>query len=193
MPDERNPSTPSSSKTFRIQVEKSGKSSAEESRGKSASSSTSIPRSVQQSQALSSHDIGSLGQQPAETSIQNATSAISITRDLWRAAFETLPEEQMSALVSPPESQSSRSSPTCLVDEVISLTRDKCAQYEAGGWHLKRTKGEDFNVRDKAKSLICSALILKDLVDAGLKFDASGYGALVWSVVSFGLQVCENG
>ena len=29
----------------------------------------------------------------------------------------------------------------------------------------------------------------KSLVDAGLKFDTSGYGAIAWSALSFGLQI----
>jgi hypothetical protein len=33
----------------------------------------------------------------------------------------------------------------------------------------------------------------KSLVDAGLKFDTSGYGAIAWSVLSFGLQIAING
>jgi hypothetical protein len=69
------------------------------------------------------------------------------------------------------------------------LTTEKCAQYEAGGWHIERKGHEDINVRDKAKSLLLSVLTFKDLIDAGLKFDVSGYGALAWSVVSFGLNV----
>ena len=33
---------------------------------------------------------------------------------------------------------------------------------------------EDINVRNKAKSLLYSVLTFKDLIGAGLKFDASG-------------------
>jgi len=35
-------------------------------------------------------------------------------------------------------------------------------------------------------------LVVKSLGDAAVKFDKSGYAALGWSVVSFGLQVAAN-
>ena len=51
-----------------------------------------------------------------------------------------------------------------------------CAQYEAGGVQIKRKGQVDFNVRNKAKSLLCSELAFKDLIDTGLKFDAKSVG-----------------
>ena len=32
----------------------------------------------------------------------------------------------------------------------------------------------------------------KSLVDSGMKFDTSGYGAIAWSALSFGLQIALN-
>lgn len=70
------------------------------------------------------------------------------------------------------------------------MRRERCAEYEVRGWHIKQKNKEDIIIRDKARTLLCSILSFKDLVDAGLKFDVSGYGATAWSVVSFGLKVC---
>ena len=111
------------------------------------------------------------------------------TRDLWRAAFETLTPEDKRALATSNGDADHAKPPASLVEDVVRLTTEKCAQYEAGGWHIERKGHEDINVRDKAKSLLLSVLTFKDLIDAGLKFDVSGYGALAWSVVSFGLNV----
>ena len=110
-------------------------------------------------------------------------------RDLWQAAFDTLTQEEKNDLKGPEPSSDHGQQDSEYVSDVVTLTKEKCAQYEAAGWHIKRKGKADINVRDKAKSLLCSVLTFKDLVDAGLKFDASGYGALVWSVVSFGLKV----
>ncbi len=193
MPDEHKMLSPGSAKSFRIKAGKSGKSSIGESQGREASTSKStfpIP-SAQRSHTVPSPDPESSTNQSGYLLVRNETSNDAVARDLWRAAFESLSDEEKSAL-GPSTNQNTTRPPSHLVDEIIDLTREKCAQYEAGGWHVKREGREDINVREKAKSLICSALVVKDLIDAGLQFDVSGYGALAWSVVSFGLQVCEQ-
>lgn len=40
--------------------------------------------------------------------------------------------------------------------------------------------------------LIDATVKFKSLVDAGMQFDKSGYGALAWSIVSFGLEIAKN-
>ena len=184
MPEENKSSSLSSAKSFRINAGKSAKSPIGESQGRDAPTS-------QRSQTVTSSNTESSTNQSGNTLVRTETSNDSGTRDLWRAAFESLSDGEKSVL-DPSTNQKPNKKPSHLVDEVIDLTREKCAQYEAGGWHIKREGREDINVREKAKSLICSALVVKDLIDAGLQFDASGYGALAWSVVSFGLQVCEQ-
>ena len=184
MPDENKSSSLSSAKSFRINAGKPAKSTVGESQGRDAST-------AQRSQTVTSSNTESSTNQSGKTLVRTETSNDSGTRDLWRAAFESLSDGEKSVL-DPSTNQKPNKPPSHLVDEVIDLTREKCAQYEAGGWHIKREGREDINVREKAKSLICSALVVKDLIDAGLQFDASGYGALAWSVVSFGLQVCEQ-
>ena len=190
MPDEHKSSSLGSAKTFQIKAGKSairGSEGTDTSTFKSTLPSSSARRLVT---VLPSNKESSTSQS-RHALVRTETSKDSGARDLWRAAFESLSYHEQSAL-DPSINQNPKKPPSQLVDEVIDLTREKCAQYEAGGWHIKREGREDINVRDKAKSLICSALVVKDLIDAGLQFDASGYGALAWSVVSFGLQVCEQ-
>ena len=193
MPDEHKSSGLGSAKSFQIKAGKSTKSSNGGSEGTDASTSKStfpISSARRLVTVLPSNKESSTSQSRYAL-VRAETSKDSGTRDLWRAAFESLSHHEQSAL-DPSTNQNPKKPPSHLVDEIIDLTREKCAQYEAGGWHIKREGREDINVRDKAKSLICSALVVKDLIDAGLQFDASGYGALAWSVVSFGLQVCEQ-
>ena len=190
MPDEHKPSSLGSAKTFQI---KAGKSAIGGSEGTDASTSKSTfnTSSARRLVTVLPSNKGSSTSQSRYALIRAETSKDPGTRDLWRAAFESLSYNEQSAL-HPSINQNPKKPPSHLVDEVIDLTREKCAQYEAGGWHIKREGREDISVREKAKSLICSALVVKDLIDAGLQFDVSGYGALAWSVVSFGLQVCER-
>lgn len=71
-----------------------------------------------------------------------------------------------------------------LVDDVITNTQDKMARYKArwGSDHEKSTL-------NNARTILLSALKVKDLIDAGVKFDPTGYGAAAWTVVSFSLTV----
>ena len=193
MADEHKSSSLGSAKSFQIKAGKSAKSSIGESESTPASTSKStfpISSARRLVTVLPSNKESSTSQSRYAL-VRAETGKDPGTRDLWRAAFESLSHDEQSAL-DPSTNQNPKNPPSHLVDEVIDLTREKCAQYEAGGWHIKREGREDINVREKAKSLICSALVVKDLIDAGLQFDVSGYGALAWSVVSFGLQVCEQ-
>ena len=190
MSDEHPSSSSGSAKTFQI---KAGKSAIGRSEGTEASTSKSTfpTASARRLVTVLPSNKESSTSQSKYALVRAESSKDSGTRDLWRAAFESLSHDEQSALDAS-TNQNPKKPASHLVDEVINLTREKCAQYEACGWHIKREGREDINIRDKAKSLICSALVVKDLIDAGLQFDVSGYGALAWSVVSFGLQVCEQ-
>lgn len=43
--------------------------------------------------------------------------------------------------------------------------------------------------KDTAKKILTSVLTIKKIIDAGVAFDPTGYGASAWAVVSFGLTV----
>ena len=79
------------------------------------------------------------------------------------------------------------------VEKVKELTVVKYEAFCRRGWHTE--KGDtikETNVRIKAKEIMCSALQFKGIVDAGLKFDPSGYGTIVWGVLSSVLQLVQN-
>jgi hypothetical protein len=71
-----------------------------------------------------------------------------------------------------------------LVDGLIAKTPDKMASYTAR-WGSDAEK----TALGRARSILVSALTVKDLIDNGLKFDPTGYGSAAWAVVSFGLTV----
>jgi len=116
-------------------------------------------------------------------------------RNLWEEAWNS-PEiregekEVLSAKVGDEKDNGSPlKSHKDLVDRVIRQTEDKLVEYKSRGWQIEGRDGEMINVRDTAKSIMVSILSFKDLVDAGLKFDPTGYGASAWAVISFGLKV----
>ena len=198
MPDRTESSKAGSSGGFKGKVKKFGQTlgvKETRSRSHSLSAPDSSAPSVDhiQSSSLARADPASTATVDSlDDVVQNRLRQDSSTRDLWQAAFETLTQEEKDALETSTEGADHAKPPPSLVEDIVRLTKEKCAQYEAGGWHIERKGHGDVNVRDKAKSLLCSVLTFKDLIDAGLKFDASGYGALAWSLVSFGLKVSYN-
>ncbi|ROV87403.1 hypothetical protein VSDG_09699 [Cytospora chrysosperma] len=46
--------------------------------------------------------------------------------------------------------------------------------------------------KDTAKKILTSVLTIKKIIDAGVAFDPTGYGASAWAVVSFGLTLIQN-
>jgi len=60
---------------------------------------------------------------------------------------------------------------------VIKQTEEKYKEYKERGLKIKRGKEKsEINIRDEAKKILKSALRFKDLIDAGVKFDPTGYG-----------------
>jgi len=112
-------------------------------------------------------------------------------RDLWKEAFDSLDESQRNSLED--ESTRSKKSSLDIVDSVIDLTENEYKDYCTRGWHIsKGDKTRETNVRIQAKVILCSALQFKDVIEAGLKFDPSGYGTIAWGVISGGLQLLQN-
>ena len=124
----------------------------------------------------------------------NSLSHTAVARNLWKEAFESLSEEDRELLpLAGRDGEPSDEIPQQIVAEVMGLTESKYKEYCHRGWHTK--KGDitkETNVQIKVQEIICSALQFRDLVDAGLKFDPSGYGTIVWSVVSGALTLVQN-
>ena len=183
MPERAESSSASFSRDFNGKVKKFGQTlGVGETRSRSQSPSAPGPPvpSTEETQPLSVAKA-----EPSINTIVDNTVRICLQhdaerRDLWQAAFETLAQEDRDALEISTEDADHGKPSASLIGEVISLTTEKCAQYEGGGWHVKRKGREDINVRNKAKSLLYSVLTFKDLIGAGLKFDTSGYGATAW-------------
>lgn len=79
------------------------------------------------------------------------------------------------------------------VEKIRELTEFKYKEYCKRGWHTKKGEASmDTNVKIRAQEIMCAALRFGDIVQAGLKFDPSGYGTTVWGVVSGVLTLVEN-
>lgn len=118
-----------------------------------------------------------------------------VTRDLWSEAFAFLSQEDREILRpagtdgKPGDAISQR----VAVEKAMEITEIKYEEYCRRDWHTKKgDTTKETNVRIRAKEIMCSALQFKDIVDAGLKFDPSGYGTIVWGVLSGVLTLVQN-
>jgi hypothetical protein len=111
-----------------------------------------------------------------------SASASRPLRDFWAEAWNSdeVGEERRALLKGKGQRRDSRN----LVEDVVQNTQDKMASYKAR-WGSE----DDRTALGKARSILESALIVKNLFEAGLKFDPTGYGSAAWTVLSFGLTV----
>jgi len=110
--------------------------------------------------------------------------------NLWQLAYDSFEnDEKISTLARAQIEVGTSWSPKSFVEDAVALIRKRCAEYQQSEWLITTPEGRKTRANDKAKSILCSVLEYKELIDAGLKFDATGCGAAAWSVVSFGLQV----
>jgi hypothetical protein len=125
----------------------------------------------------------------------NMPPQVNEARDLWAKAFACLSQEDRSALL-PAGSNGKLGDAMSLrmeVTKVKDLTEIKYKEYCRRGWHTKKGDiSKETNVRIKAKEIMCSAMQFNSIVEAGLKFDPSGYGTIVWGVLSGVLKLVQN-
>ncbi|KAJ9488439.1 hypothetical protein VN97_g4841 [Penicillium thymicola] len=130
----------------------------------------------------------------AQSQIENPT----LLEDLWKAAFDQLDEKErvilqqgnISALTNRNGENHSRT--TDLVNEVIQKTKEQYEEFLRGGIKIKRSTGEDIDLRKVSRKIIDAALSFKEIVSAVVSFDPTGHAASAWAVVSLGLTMTKN-
>ena len=136
MPERAESSNASFFRDFNGKVKKFGQTlGIEESRSRSQSPSAPGPLvpSTEETQPLSVAKAKPSTNTTVDNNIRICSQHDAERRDLWQAAFETLAQEDRDALEISTEDADHGKPSASLVNEVISLTTEKCAQYEGGG------------------------------------------------------------
>jgi|SRR5271155_171501 len=115
---------------------------------------------------------------------------------LWDSALRRLGEEhEQSAALLKQESDIATVSVRAIISDIESLKEE----HEKDGWNITIPEGtlglkrrRVINVRESVYSVLEAALEFNDIVTNVLKFDATHYGAVAWSVVSFGMKVSPH-
>lgn len=122
------------------------------------------------------------------------TQDTSPSEDLWKCAYDKLhPEERdilSTAQAGARSEKEGRFSQTgAIVDSVIQITEKQYKEYQQGGVKIRRSTGEDIDLRKLSRKILNAALSFKDVITAVVAFDPTHYAASAWAVVSLGLIV----
>ncbi|GAB1211518.1 hypothetical protein ATERTT37_000641 [Aspergillus terreus] len=110
-------------------------------------------------------------------------------RDLWKSAFDQLGQEERDAL----QTSHVPSSTTDALSNVIEATKEKYEEYqEKGGIRVRKSTGEEVNIRKVARRIIDATLSFKEVISAGVACDPTGHAASAWAIVSLGLTMAKN-
>ncbi|KAL4889237.1 hypothetical protein BDV59DRAFT_186778 [Aspergillus ambiguus] len=139
---------------------------------------------------------------PAPVSIAAATPPdgvntqdTSLSENLWNSAYDELkPEEQdiLSAVQASAEPETEETQAEHIVDGVIQITEKQYKEYQQGGIKIRRSTGEDIDIRRVSQKILDAALSFKDVITAVVAFDPTHHAASAWAVVSLGLTMAKN-
>lgn len=116
-------------------------------------------------------------------------------RNLWSEAFASLHQNdcEILRLGAGDGAPADKASQTTMVQKVRELTEEKYEEHcKRGRYTKKGNTTQERNIRIKAQEIIFATLQFDGIVQAGLKFDPTGYGTTVWGVLSGVLTLVQN-
>ncbi|KAB8265740.1 hypothetical protein BDV32DRAFT_144261 [Aspergillus pseudonomiae] len=120
-------------------------------------------------------------------------------QDLWQSAYDQLGRKEQQALSTseliPAQIRSNQNghSPTeAIIEGVIQKTKQQYEECQNGALKIRRSTGEDINLRELSRNIIDAALSFKDIISAVVAYDPTQYAASAWAVVSLGLTMTKN-
>ncbi|KAE8378117.1 hypothetical protein BDV26DRAFT_292593 [Aspergillus bertholletiae] len=119
------------------------------------------------------------------------------SQDLWQTAYDQLDagdQRRLMFLDEPGDNKNAtrESDMLRITNTVIKTTEVRYDEYQRKGLRIKRSKGDDINIRDSALKIVSATLSFGDLISAVVNCDPTGYAAKVWGLVSMGLTMIQN-
>ncbi|KAF7595224.1 hypothetical protein BBP40_006970 [Aspergillus hancockii] len=119
-------------------------------------------------------------------------------QDFWQSAYDRLDRKEQQilstlCLSTELESYKSGCSQTeLIIDKIIERTKQQYESCQDGGFKIRRSTGEDIELRKLSRNIIDAALSFKDIVSAVVAYDPTHHAASAWAVVSLGLTMTKN-
>ncbi|KAH2139840.1 hypothetical protein KXV68_008081, partial [Aspergillus fumigatus] len=118
--------------------------------------------------------------------------------DLWKSAYDQLYQEErdilseVQATTRRKNNDKKRSQTVAVIDDVIQITEEQYKEYQKKGIKIRRSGGEDFDLRKLSRKILIAALSFKDVVNTVVSFDPTHHAASAWAVISLGLSMTQN-
>ncbi|KAB8210423.1 WD40-repeat-containing domain protein [Aspergillus parasiticus] len=128
---------------------------------------------------------------------ESSDSVQSDRQDLWKAAYANLDPEDQRRLTLLHDSNGGghanrESQMVEIINTVIETTKKQYDEHQRRGLKIKRSRGDDINIRDSALKIVSATLSFRDIITAIAVFDPTGYADKVWGLVSVGLGMIQN-
>ncbi|KAL4778102.1 hypothetical protein BJX76DRAFT_162903 [Aspergillus varians] len=133
----------------------------------------------------------------SQLNIADAQDA-SIPQDLWQDAYNQLDlsEQHILSTVPVPTQLGSKngggSTIETILEGVIQTTKEQYERYQNRSFKIRRSTGEDIDLRKLSHKIIDAALSFKNIIDAVVASDPTHHAASAWAVVSLGLTMTKN-
>lgn len=157
-----------------------------------ARSLSSDTPSQENSATASSDSASSCDSSPPNTQ----STECSERKDLWQTAYNQLDKTQQRVLsavgvAAQPKGYGYDFGPPTrqILDGIIQTTKEEYEEYQAGGWKIRRLKGEDINIRNTSEKIINAASSVKDIINTVVALDPTCHAYCAWAIVSLGLTV----
>ncbi|KAJ5107290.1 hypothetical protein N7456_003965 [Penicillium angulare] len=130
--------------------------------------------------------------------IEKVEKTSSPPQDLWQSAYIQLSEKEHDMLSKPELSAQSGSKGGTnpkkegIIDKVIQTTKEQYEYYQERGLKIRRSKGDDIDLRKISHTVINAAISFKTVIGAIAAFDPTSHASSAWAVVSLGLTIAKN-
>lgn len=115
--------------------------------------------------------------------------------DLWKSAYDKLDQKERDILskvpvLAQPEIDEEKNHKTkAIIDTVVETTKEQYEKYQEGGLKIRRSTGNDIDMRKLSHKIINAAFTFKEIISSIVAFDPTHHAASAWAVVSLGLTV----
>lgn len=118
-------------------------------------------------------------------------------RDLWKSAYDKLDQKEQDILpkipvLTQPGIDEKKHKTKAIIDKVVETTKEQYEKYQEGGLKIRRSTGNDIDLRKLSHKIINAAFSFKEIISTVVGFDPTHHAASAWAVVSIGLTVSRH-
>lgn len=116
-------------------------------------------------------------------------------QDLWQSAYDQLDKKKRDILSKTPVparpgiDEEKNPKTKAIIDEVVETTKEQYEKYQEGGLKIRRSTGDDIDLRKLSHKIINAAFSFKTIITTVVGIDPTHHASSAWAAVSLGLTV----